>query len=62
MQAPLVKQQIQQLTTPLNFDQVVFIYNALLDKHIDIYEIPADVFTAFRQTRQYRSFFKRVMV
>ena len=62
MQAPMVKAQIQEIKTPLNFDQVVFIYNALMDKHIDIYEIPADVFAEFRQTRQYRSFFKRLMV
>lgn len=62
MQAPLVKAQIQELKTPLNFDQIVYIYNALLDKHIDIYEIPADVFAAFRETRQYRSFYKRMLV
>jgi hypothetical protein len=62
MQAPLVKAQIQEIKTPLNFDQVVFIYNALLDNHLDIYDIPADVFAEFRETRQYRSFFKKVMV
>jgi hypothetical protein len=62
MEAPFVKAQIQEIKTPLNFDQVVYIYNALLDRHIDIYEIPAEVFAEFRQTRQYRGFFKRMMV
>jgi len=62
MEAPLVKANIQELKTPLNFDQVVYIYNALLSQHINIYDIPADVFSEFRQTRQYRSFFKRMMV
>jgi hypothetical protein len=62
MEAPLVKANVQGLKTPLNFDQVVYIYNALLSQHINIYDIPADVFSEFRQTRQYRSFFKRMMV
>ncbi|MEK0421638.1 MAG: hypothetical protein EBV15_05290 [Bacteroidetes bacterium] len=60
--APLVRAQILEFKTPLNFDQVVYIYNALLDNHIDIYDIPADVFAEFRKTRQFRSFFKRVMI
>jgi hypothetical protein len=62
MEAPLVKANIQELKTPLTFDQVVYIYNALLSRHINIYDIPADVFSEFRQTRQYRGYFKRVMV
>jgi hypothetical protein len=66
MQAPFVaaevKAKIQELKPPLSFDHVIYIYNALLDKHIDIYAIPEDVFAEFRQTRQFRGYFKKMVV
>lgn len=66
MHAPLVAAEviakIQEFKPPLTFDEVIYIYNALYDKHIDIYAIPEEVFAEFRKTRQFRSFFRRMVV
>lgn len=58
-QAPLVQEFVVALKTPINFHQVVEIFNGLIREQITFEMIPQDVLEEFVLTRQSRAVIKR---
>lgn len=52
--APRVKEYVTNIKTPINFNDVLEMYNGLLRNQITFENIPNDVLEEFKLTRQYR--------
>lgn len=56
---PRLRAYIMKLKTPINFHDVVEIYNGLYRNQITVDNIATDVLEEFKLTRQYRSLLKK---
>lgn len=52
--APRVKAYVTNIKTPINFNDILEMYNGLCRKQITFEDIPNDVLEEFKLTRQYR--------
>ena len=57
--APRLKAYVMNLKTPINFYDVIEIYNGLYRNQITVENIANDVLDEFKLTRQYRSLLKK---
>ena len=57
--APRVKEYVTNIKTPINFNDVLEMYNGLLQNQITFDDIPNNALEEFKLTRQYRTILKR---